>query len=243
LNRSIIVIVALIFLMAGCKHKHSGEHQHHAQKEHHEEKHEHEESGHHHNANEYMHQSSIEELIERFESPERDAYQQPNKVLGYLGDLSGMKIMDLGAGSGYFSFRLVDAGAQVIAADVEEGFLKYMQGIKDSMELDDKTLELRKIPYDHSHLEHGEVDMVLVVNTYHHIEDRAEYFKTVLDGLKSDGELVIIDFFEREMPVGPPPAHKIPEEKVIEELTEAGFSQFDVNVSLLEYQFILQARK
>jgi len=51
-------------------------------------------------ANEHMHQSSTEELIKRFESKERDDYQQPEKVLAYLGDLKGKTIIDIGTGSG-----------------------------------------------------------------------------------------------------------------------------------------------
>ncbi|MCP4122403.1 MAG: methyltransferase domain-containing protein [Bacteroidetes bacterium] len=247
-----LILLSLFFAFAGCRHHHSDGHQH-DQGDHsaHEEHHEdnpgqgdgsaHKE--HHHDANEFMHQSSIDELIERFESPERDAYQQPEKVLEYLGDLSGKKIMDIGAGSGYFSFRLVNAGAQVIAADVEDGFLQYMKTIKDSTGLADDVLELRKIPYDDPQLQPGEVDMALVVNTYHHIKDRPEYFKKVLAGLKSEGELIIIDFFKKELPVGPPPAHKISEDQVVVELIEAGFSQFDMNDTLLEYQFILRAEK
>jgi 2-polyprenyl-3-methyl-5-hydroxy-6-metoxy-1,4-benzoquinol methylase len=77
-------------------------------------------------ANAYMHRSSTAELIQRFESPERDAYQQPEKVLAYLGELKGKRIMDIGAGSGYFSVKLAAQGAQVIAADVNEEFLAYI---------------------------------------------------------------------------------------------------------------------
>lgn len=56
-----------------------------------------EEKKHHHkhshgSANAHMHSHSIEELVERFESKERDEYQQPAKVLNYLGDLSGKKL-------------------------------------------------------------------------------------------------------------------------------------------------------
>lgn len=73
-------------------------------------------------SNDFMHQSSTEDLIQIFESPERDAYQQPQKVLDYLGPLVNKTIMDIGAGSGYFSVKLADKGAKVIAADVSEEF-------------------------------------------------------------------------------------------------------------------------
>ena len=105
-----------------------------------------------------------------------------------------------------------------------------------------KNIELRKIPYDSPDLEANEVDMVLIVNTYHHIENRSDYFSKVKQGIKTDGELVVIDFFKKEIPVGPPSNHKIDLETVKKELTEAGYTQLDVNVELLPYQFIIRAK-
>lgn len=195
---------------------------------------------HHKSANEYMHQSNMEELIQRFESPERDAYQQPEKVLNYLGDLKGKKIMDIGAGTGYFSVKFADKGAQVIAADVDEKFQNYLEERIEKDKL--QNIELRKIPFDGPALKDAEVDKVLIVNTYHHIEDRPAYFAKVKKGTKKDGELVIIDFFKTETPVGPPIDHKIAMDQVIAELKEAGYTQFDVNADLLDYQYIIRAK-
>lgn len=191
-------------------------------------------------ANEYMHRSSTEELIKRFESPERDAYQQPEKVLEYLGELKGKKIMDIGAGTGYFSLKLARKGAEVIAADVSDEFQDI---IKQRIEANNlTTIELRKIPYDSPNLDDNEVDMVFIVNTYHHIENRVDYFSKVKKGLKPDGELVVIDFFKKEIPVGPPVNHKVDLETVKKELKAAGFTQLDVNIDMLKYQFVIRAR-
>lgn len=226
---TIILFTALI----ACKN----EHQHHEA--------EHEEHAHHdgHNsANEHMHENSTQELIERFESPERDEYQQPAKVLEYLGNLNGLKILDIGAGSGYFSFKLLNAGANVIAGDVNEEFLAYIKHKKETEFNNNPNLELRKLPFDSPALQPQEVDKVLIVNTYHHIENRVAYFSQVLKGLKPGGELVVIDFFKKELPVGPPVDHKIDQETVEKELTKAGFTNFEVNTSLLEYQYIIRAK-
>ncbi|MBT8205680.1 MAG: methyltransferase domain-containing protein [Eudoraea sp.] len=191
-------------------------------------------------ANEYMHQSSVEELAERFESPERDAYQKPEKVLAFLGDISGKKIMDIGAGSGYFSVKLAKKGAHVIAADVNEEFQAV---IKERIEKEQVAqLTTRKIPYDSPGLEDKEVDMVLVVNTYHHIENRPDYFARVKKGLKNKGKLVIIDFFDADIPVGPR-HHKISIDSVVSELKKAGFTHFEVEVNLLPYQYIISSKK
>ena len=195
---------------------------------------------HHGSANAHMHRSSVKELIERFESDERDAYQQPEKVLEYLGDIEGKTIIDIGAGSGYFSVRLAERGARVIAADVDEEFQAFLK--KRIEENDLERVETRKIPYDSPGLLEKEADIVFIVNTYHHIENRSDYFSKVKKGTKTDGSLVIVDFFKSDIPVGPPTEHKIALDQVVHELKEAGYTTFEVIVDLLPYQFIIQAK-
>jgi len=195
-----------------------------------------------HSANEYMHQRSTEELIERFESPERNEWQQPEKVIELMGDVTKKKVIDVGAGSGYFSFRLVDAGARVIAADVNDEFQAYIRKKKDELGIKDKQLETRLIPYDEPGLTDGEVDYILVVNTYHHIEDRVSYFAKAKKGLKKEGKLVIVDYFKKEMEKGPPMKHRISSAKVMEELKEAGYEEMDLDVNTLSYQYVIVAK-
>jgi cyclopropane fatty-acyl-phospholipid synthase-like methyltransferase len=200
--------------------------------------HDKEKNGHH--ANEYMHQSNFDELVKRFESPERDAYQQPEKVLQMIGSIKGKKIMDIGAGSGYFSVKMAQRGAQVIAADVNDEFQEYLNERIKKEKL--SSIELRKIAFDNPSLKDKEVDIVLIVNTYHHIDQRPAYFAKVKKGIKDNGEMILIDFFKTDIPVGPPTAHKIAMDDVIAELKLAGFSSFTVDVNLLSYQYIIRAK-
>lgn len=190
-------------------------------------------------ANQEMHQHEVAELIKRFESKERDEYQQPAKVLDYLGALDGKKVMDIGAGSGYFSVKLAARGAQVIAADVNQEFLDHIEKRIEEENL--QQIECRKIPYDSPALEANEVDLVLIVNTYHHLEDRIAYFKKVKTGLKENGQLLVIDFFKKELPMGPSVDHKISREIVLEELQAAGFEIKEVLIDLLPYQYLIKA--
>lgn len=225
-------LLILSFLLFACNHDHK-----HGHGEEHKHSHEHKHGG----ANEHMHKNDFEDLVDRFESPERDEYQKPTEVLKELGDITGQKIMEIGSGTGYFSFKLVDAGAHVIAADVDERFQEFIKNKKDSLGTGE-ALELRKVPYDSPDLDSAEVDKVLIVNTYHHIEDRSEYFAKVLSGLKSGGELCVIDFYKKELPIGPPVEMKLSETEVVDELKAAGFSTFRINDTLLPYQYIIHAQ-
>ena len=193
-----------------------------------------------HSANEYMHKASTDDSINRFESKERDEYQQPHKVMQYLGNINGKAIMDIGAGTGYFSVKLAKHGANVIAADVNDEFQTFLKKRIEDNKIENITL--RKIPFDSPDLKDNEVDMVLIVNSYHHIDNRAEYFAKVKKGLKNDGELVVIDFFKTDVPVGPPTNHKVSIDEVVAELKKAGYTSFEVNVDLLPYQFIIKAK-
>ncbi|MDT7830064.1 class I SAM-dependent methyltransferase [Pricia sp. S334] len=238
-TKQMFLSASLLIALAACKlqHKHSDSHNENHETE---QKTAHDAEHGNNAANEFMHRSSTEDLIRHFESPERDAYQKPEKVLEYLGELEGKKIMDIGAGSGYFSVKLAEKGAQVIAADVSDEFQEALQQRIEDNNLG--NIELRKIPYDSPNLADNEVDMVLIVNTYHHIENRSDYFSKVKKGIHPEGELVVIDYFKKEIPVGPPADHKVALNTVKKELREAGYTQLDVNVDLLPYQFIIRAK-
>jgi ubiquinone/menaquinone biosynthesis C-methylase UbiE len=196
--------------------------------------------GHGASTNEYMLQSSMDDLVERFESPERDAYQMPEQVLNTLGDLKGKTIIDIGAGSGYFSVKLAKHAGQVIAADVSKEFQEFLkQRIKKE---NINNISLRLLPFDSPELKDGEVDLVFISNTYHHIDHRPLYFSLVKKGIKSGGSLVIIDYVKSDIPVGPPIEHKVSIDQIIDELKKAEFTTFDIDVNLLPYQFIITAR-
>jgi SAM-dependent methyltransferase len=67
------------------------------------------------------------------------------------------------------------------------------------------------------------VDLILVVDTYHHIDDRSRYFAALLSSLRPEGRLIIIDF-KADSPNGPPARHRIAPERVTQELAAAGYT-------------------
>jgi 2-polyprenyl-3-methyl-5-hydroxy-6-metoxy-1,4-benzoquinol methylase len=201
---------------------------------------------HHHSANEHMHQHSFEELVKRFEDPTRDSWQKPNQVIALLGKIEGKTIMDIGAGTGYFSFRLAEKGAKVFAADVDDDFQNFIASKKKELGYTDDQVSLKKIPYDSPEIAPATIDVVIIVNTYHHIENRVPYFREVLEGLTQQGMLVVVDFkkqqFDQQVP-GPPLEMRISSEQIKEELNQSGFDSFHIEDELLPYQYVLRAYK
>jgi SAM-dependent methyltransferase len=191
-----------------------------------------------------MNRVDVDRLINSFDSPERANWQKPNEVISLFGELEGKKIMDLGAGSGYFTFRLANHGAYVISADVNK---EFQEKLKEKFEKDEfrhlkNRIEVRKVPYDKPGLKKEEVDGILLVNTYHHIDDRTEYMKKVLSGLKSGAKLIIVDF-KVSSPYGPPRSHKLDLLTAVSELIPVGFSSIHLDMKMLDRQYVIICQK
>lgn len=193
-------------------------------------------------ANQHMHKSGFDELVKRFESEEREEWQQPDKVIKRLGDIKGKRLVEIGAGTGYFSFRLSKEGAVVEALDVDDRFIHYLKKRKKIEK--DSLLRVRKIPLDDPELDSNSTDIVITVNTYHHIGERTQYFKKVLAALKEPaGKLVVVDFKKEPGQHGPPQEMRLSAIEVSQELKEAGFSKIIIDEYTLKEQYILIAQK
>jgi SAM-dependent methyltransferase len=91
---------------------------------------------------------------------------------------------------------------------------------------------------DDPHLPAQGVDRVLLLDTYHHISDRLNYFERLRGSLRPDGRIVIVDWHKRELPEGPPVDHKLAREHVIEEMRLAGYPLVG-ETDRLPYQYVL----
>lgn len=175
---------------------------------------------------------------------DRENWQKPQMVISLLGDLSVLTVADIGAGTGYFTMRLARKAKKVIAIDIDEELLKYIdrqvRKNRDTLEL---NIETRFTNADDPSLHPDEVDLVLIVNTYPYINDRVHYFQKVWSGISEGGRLVVIDFKKKKLPVGPPTDQKVSASLVVNQLDSAGFSPIQINSSSLEYQFIVTAFK
>ncbi len=194
-------------------------------------------------ANDYLFRSTTEELSKIFDSPERDAWQKPGEVIKSLGDITNKTVVDLGCGSGYFSLRLAYVGANVVAADIDSSFLAIVEGKRVDHEIDRNHLKTQLIDESRLNLANNSADIILLVNAYHHISDRVDYFSVANKVLKPNGKIVIVDFYNIPLPVGPPVNHKVSKDQVLNELKKAGYQSIEENTDLLEYQYIITVEK
>jgi len=162
-----------------------------------------------------------ERAAKSFDDPERDGWQKPDRVISALGLRPGDVVADIGAGTGYFAVRLARhaAAPKVYAPDIEAGMVDYLkkraakEGLKNITAVQ-ATAASPNLPEP--------VDLVLIVNTYHHIGEREKYFRRLASSLKSGGRLAIIDF-KKGAPGGPPDHFRFTPEEIQAELQRAGF--------------------
>jgi cyclopropane fatty-acyl-phospholipid synthase-like methyltransferase len=131
-----------------------------------------------------------------------------------------MKAADIGAGTGYFSTRLARVpGVAVFAVDIEPKMLDYLKQRAQKEKLDNVTAVLAgptspNLPEP--------VDVILVVDTYHHLPDRSSYFRELRKSLKPGGRIAIVDFRE-DAPDGPPAHFRFTPQQIQDEMTQAGY--------------------
>ena len=174
-----------------------------------------------------------------FDDPDRDKWQKPQALVEALNLRAGMRVADLGAGTGYFSRYLsaaVGRDGTVFAIDTEPNLVVHL---RERAEREDtpNVVPILASP-DNPRLPVGSTDLVLVVDTYHHINGRRDYFRRLRRSLTRAGRVVIVDWYKRDLPVGPPASHKLAREQVVQEMVAAGYELAE-EPAVLPYQYVL----
>jgi ubiquinone/menaquinone biosynthesis C-methylase UbiE len=185
------------------------------------------------------HFDNAADWVKTFDVPARDAWQMPDRVIQALQLQRGQIVADLGAGTGYFSTRLAKstAVAKVYAVDIEPSMVAHLTERAKGEGLPHVTAVLAGA--DRTNLPEP-VDVVLVVDTFHHIPNRVAYFTALKANLKPGGRLAIIDF-RKDAPQGPPVEFRFTPDQIGAELAQAGF-QLQTSHDFLPQQVFLVYR-
>jgi SAM-dependent methyltransferase len=174
-----------------------------------------------------------------FDDPARDAWQKPDEVIRALGLAADALVADIGSGTGYFAVRLARAAPRghVYGADVEPDMVGYLaeRGRREGL---GNLTSVQAAP-DDPRLPRP-VDLVLVVNTYHHIADRPAYFRRLRESLRAGGRVAIVDYLP-DAPSGPPRHARIPAAVLKEEMGRAGYGLATEHTFLPQQYFLVFA--
>jgi arsenite methyltransferase len=180
-----------------------------------------------------------EAYIRALEDPQRDAWQKPHEVVQALELRAGEVVADIGAGSGYFTLRFashVGSAGRIYAVDVSEPMISRITDRVKQAGLTNVQPVLA--PPDDPKLPPAGVDLVFFCDVWHHIDDQAAYLKKLHAALRPGGEVVMIDFQKRDLPVGPPVSMKIAKEDLIAQMKEGAFRLVREH-TFLPYQYFL----
>lgn len=198
------------------------------------------EEGRHQEMNRHHSFADMERWIALFEDPARAEWQKPEEVVKALDLKPGNVVADIGAGTGYFTrlFAVViGPGGSAIGLDTEPAMVHYMKDNAQKRNLDNYTA--RVVKPDDPELPSDSVDVIFICDTLHHIDNRVSYLKSLAESLKPGGRIVIVDFYKRDLPVGPPPSMKLRQDDVIAEFSDAGYRLIRSH-NFLPYQYFLE---
>lgn len=176
-----------------------------------------------------------------FDDPARDAWQKPDLVVDAMKLSAGMTVADVGAGTGYFLphlSRAVGPQGRVIGVDIEPDMVRYMSERAQRESLTNVGAALAS-PDDPA-LGDNSVDRILIVDTWHHIDNRPAYAAKLARALRPGGMVFIVDF-TLSSEHGPPKQERLPPSAVADELTRGGFLAEPISVALPD-QYVVAGR-
>lgn len=166
-----------------------------------------------------------------------ELWPQPKQVLADLGIEPGESLADIGSGNGYFTLSAAElvAPAPVYAVDIDADLLEDLRENAEEAGLSN----IERILGDARELESllpESVDVVLIANTFHGVEEPTTFAKQAYQSLTSDGRLIVVNWHDRpkeETPVageprGPPEGLRLTPEQTKESLATAPFSELRI---------------
>jgi predicted methyltransferase len=172
------------------------------------------------------------------ERPERKTEENPDLAVDLLELKPGMTVADIGAGTGYYSFRMakkVGPSGKVYANDIQQEMLTLI----DKKKPDNVATVLGAV--DDPRLPKACCDLLLMVDVYHELSEPQKMLRRMREELKPGGRLVLIEFRKEDPNVPIKPEHKMTVAVAKLEVEAEGF-KLDTVIEKLPWQHIIVFR-
>lgn len=182
------------------------------------------------------------EGISWLERDEREDEEAPSRVIQALNFAPDAVVADIGAGSGYYTFRLAPLvpDGEVVAVDIQ---LEMIAHLEDKA----KELGVENVRPHHGTIEHiglgsNTLDAAIMVDAYHEFSHPAEMMRSIYRALRPGGSVVLLEYRAEDPTVPIKPLHKMTEAQARKEMEAVGF-EFEVNHDFLPWQHFMVFRK
>ena len=159
----------------------------------------------------------------KLNDPKRRSIEDPDRVFNTLALHSGMTVVDLGAGSGFYTRPLsARLGGKVFACDVSEQMLSRLRS--DLSQVERERIEVIRIGEKALPFATGGVDVVLMANVLHELEHPGTMLAEIQRIVNAAGWVLVVDWKKEDMPYGPPTHARLGVEDIVRFLNRAGFT-------------------
>jgi ubiquinone/menaquinone biosynthesis C-methylase UbiE len=179
------------------------------------------------------------------ERPEREQEERTDLLLAALQLQPGQAVADIGAGSGYFSWRmarLVGEAGKVFAVEIQQEMLDLLMKNMAKRRVEKMVMPTLGEVTDPK-LPAGSCDLMLMVDVYHEFDHPFEMIRAMVIGLKPGGRLVFVEFRKEDPKVAIKEVHKMSEAQVKKEMSSHPGLEFVETVKSLPQQHIIIFRK
>ncbi len=178
------------------------------------------------------------ENLGELEGPDRDEWQEPDRIMDALGIFYGARVADVGAGGGWFTVRLarrVGPSGRVFAEDIQ---IQMIDSIARRVQRENLGNVETKLGTTTDPRLPGDLDAVLIVDTYPQLDDPVGMLRHLAEALSPNGRVGIVDFKKDVFGPGPAMEERLEPDVIIRDAARAGL-RLHAHETFLRYQYLL----
>lgn len=179
-------------------------------------------------------------------APQAAATDDPrmgDSLIAAMGLLRGQVVADMFAGDGYYTWKLLSAGARVLAIDDNPEAIAKLQAWKASQGIGDDRLLIRQTEPGVPGLLEGEADLALITREFSTLVDRGTWIKQLMAGIKMPHTFYLVNYMPQQTPDGPPMSQRMDFDSVSDELLSYGVDDIGILYKTMPGRYILFGSK